>query len=344
MRLKTMIFWCLPALALSAPLWAGPGLHLLKKIPLPGDTGWDYLNLDAKSRRLYVTRGDRVQVLDVDGDTLLGEVAPLQGIHGVALVPDLNRGYVSEGKADEVSCFELSDFKVIAKVPVQSRPDAIVMDAQTLRVVAMNGESGSATVIEAGDNAALASIDLGGSPEYAAADGKGLVFVNLEDKSELVRLDLRKLKVTGRFSVAPGASPSSLSLDKAHHRLFIGCRNQLMVVMDSESGGVLASLSIGAGVDASAYDPATGLIYHSCGDGTLSVIHQDDADHYSLVENVATQKGSRTMALDLKTHHLFLASALFEPLPTPEPGHPSAEHHRAPMVPGSFAILEFGKD
>jgi hypothetical protein len=325
------------------PLFAESGYHLLKKIPVPGDKGWDYLRLDSKTRRLYLTHGDRLQILDVDSDTMVGEVDDLKGIHGVALAPDLNRAYISDGQANAAVCFDLNHFKVVDRIPTQGKPDAIVYDPLTARVFAMNGESGSATVIQAGDNAVLGNIDLGGQPEFAAVDGEGNAFVNLEDKSELVKLNTKTMKLSGRFSIAPGQSPSSLSIDVKNHRLFIGCRNQLMIVMNSDTGGVLASISIGAGVDASCFDPELGLIFHSCGDGTLSVVHQDDPDHYSIVENAVTQHGSRTMALDLKTHHVFLSSAEFGPLPTPEAGH-ETEHRRPPIIAGSFAILEFGRE
>lgn len=342
MKLKQCVIAVLMLLS-AGPGFAGEGYHLLKKIPLSGDKGWDYLRVDSKAGRLYLTHGDRVQIVDINGDTLLGELQGLQGVHGVALANDLNRAYVSDGQANAAICFDLLHFKIISTIPTQRKPDAIVFDPVTSRVFAMNGESASATVIQAGDNQVLGNIELGGQPEFAVADGQGHVFVNLEDKSELACLNSKTMKMSGHFSVAPGQSPSSLSMDAKHHRLFIGCRNGLMVVMDSESGAVMASLSIGAGVDASAYDPELGLVFHSCGDGTLSVIHQDDPDHYSLVENVVTPRGSRTMALDLKTHHVFLASAEFAPLPTPEAGH-EKEHVRPAIIGGSFALLEFGRD
>ncbi len=293
-----------------------------------------------EARRLYVTRTDRVQVIDADKGTVVGEVPGLDGGHGVALAPEFNRGFASSGKSGTVIVFDLKTLQPIgAPVPVGKKPDAIVYEPSTKHVFAFNGESKDASVIDAATAKVVATVPLGGGPEFAAADGKGGLFVNLEDESETLAIDVQKNVVTQRWPLAPGEEPSGLAMDPARHRLFAGCHNEQMVVLDAESGKVLATPPIGKGVDACAFDPGTGFAFASCGDGTLTVVQEDPAKPGGFVaEKINTQRGARTMALDPKTHAVYLAAADFEPAPTPAAGE---KPQRPTMVPGSFVVLKF---
>lgn len=334
--------FCLAVGLGSLALAAGnpSGYHLLNKIPVSGDKGWDYLVVDQGAERLYVSHGDKVDVLDAATDTLKGSVEGLRGVHGIAVAAEAKRGFISDGKAQGVTVFDLDSLKPVSFVATAEGPDAIIYDPASKRVFVFGGKSGTATAIQSGGNKVAGVLDLGGRPEYACADGKGHVFVNLEDKNLLLRIDSRKLKVTARWPLKPGDSPASLAMDVKHNRLFAGCHNQKMIVLNSKNGKVVADLPIGNGVDAGAFDPETGDIFSSCGEGTLSVIHEDAPDKYTLVENVQTQAGSRTMALDLKTHKVYLSSAKFVPAPQPTTDKP---HSRPPLVPGTFSVLVFGK-
>ena len=306
-----------------------------------GDEGWDYLTFDPETNRLYVTRTDRVQVIDATDGTLVGEVPGLDGGHGIALVPELHRGFATSGKSDTVVVFDLQTFKTIGEpVAVGKKPDAIINDPASKHVFAFDGDGESVSVIDPATTKVIARIPLGGGPEYAAADGKGMVFVNLEDKSEILAIDTGKNIVTQHWPLAPGESPSGLAIDPARRRLFAGCRNEQMAVLDADTGKHLAALPIGKGVDACAFDPGTGFAFASCGDGTLTVVREDPAkaDEFPVVEHVKTQRAARTMALDPKTHAVYLAAADFESAPTPAPGE---KPKRPKIVPGSFVILKF---
>jgi len=316
-------------------LAASPGYTLVKTIPLPGDGGWDYLIVDDAGRRVYVSHGDQVDVLDADTYETMGKVVDTKGVHGIALAPGLARGFTSNGKANTVTIFDLKSLKHLGEVKTGKNPDAIIYDPATNRVFAFNGRDNSATAIDAAAGTVAGTIELGGQPEFAVADGAGNVFVNLEDKSTLVKIDAQKLKVLERWPLAPGETPSSLAMDPKTHRLFVGCRNKLLIVVNAQTGKVVAKQPIGTRVDASAFDPETKLIFSSNGDGTVTVIHDDGEDKYSVVETIKTKVGSKTMALDAKTHKLFLPSADFKPGDNPRA--------RPSMVPKTFALLVFGK-
>ena len=306
-----------------------------------GEGGWDYLTFDPEAHRLYVTRTDRVQVIDGDKGTLVGEVPGLDGGHGVALAPEFSRGFATSGKSGTVIVFDLKTLKAIGEpVAVGKKPDAIIYEPSTKHVFAFNGESEDATVIDAATAKVVATIPLGGGPEFAAADGQGGLFVNLEDQSKTLAIDVRKNTVTERWPLAPGESPSGLTIDPAKHRLFAGCHNEEMAVLDSQSGKVLATPAIGKGVDACAFDPGTGFAFASCGDGTLTVIKEEPAGEFQVVEHVTTRKSARTMALDPSTHVVYVAAADFEPAPTPAPGAPRV---RPKLIPGTFVILKFAR-
>jgi YVTN family beta-propeller protein len=309
----------------------GPGYRVIKRFTLGGDGGWDYLTLDGQARRLYIARANRVMVMDVDKGTLVGEVANTPGVHGVALVPELDHGYVSNGGDATVTVFDLKTLREITRIPVGKRPDAIIYDPASGRVFTFNAGSQDATAIDVKTDKVAGTIKLGGKPEFAVADGKGHVFVNIEDKSEVLDLDARELTVKHRWPLAPGKEPTGLAMDRAKRRLFASCHNEKMVVMDAETGIVLATPPIGKGTDAAVFDADAGLAFSSNGDGTLTVVRESEPGKFTVVETVTTEAGARTMALDPKTHHLFLATAKAKP------------GQRRSFEPGSFVILEVGK-
>jgi YVTN family beta-propeller protein len=320
---------------------AGPsGYHLRKKIKVGGEGFWDYLAFDSSTRRLFISRGNKVVVLDVDSEKVVGEVPDTTGVHGIALAPDRGDGFTSNGQAGTVTIFDLKTLQVIGHADAGKNPDAIVYDPATKRVFTMNGRSGDSTAIDAVTGSVLATIPLGGKPEFAVADGAGHVYVNLEDKSQIQQIDSKSLTVTAAWPLAPCVSPSGLSMDTAQRRLFSGCHNKVMAVVDADSGKVVASPPIGLGVDATQFDPGTKLAFASNGGGTLTVIHEDSPDAYTAVEEVPTQAGARTMALDPKTHEVFLVTADFAPAPAPTPDNP---HPRGGMVPDSFVVLVFSR-
>ena len=294
-------------MAVAAP--PADGYSVVKKIPIPGQGSWDYLSVDEGARRLYVSHGTQVEVIDVDSGNIVGSIPNTPGVHGIAIAAELGRGFVSNGKASTVTIFDLKSLKPIADVPTGQKPDAIIFDPATSRVFAFNGGSNSATVIDAAAGKVAGTVDLGGGPEFAAADGNGFVYDNLEDESLVLKIDSRKLTVEQRWPTAPCASPSSMAIDRANRRLFIGCRSKVMAVMNADTGKVITTLPIGDHVDATAFDPQTKLIFNSNGEGTVTVIRQDGPDKYSLVETVKTLPRAKTMALDPKTHRLFLSTA-----------------------------------
>jgi YVTN family beta-propeller protein len=282
---------------------------VIKKIPIPGQGSWDYLTIDEAARRLYVSHGTQVEVLDIDSGAIVGKIENTQGVHGIAIAPDIGRGFVSDGQSSTVTIFDLKTLKSIAEVPTGKKPDAIIYDPATSRIFAFNGGSNSATVIEGKDGKVAGTIDLSGGPEFAAADGNGYVYNNLEDESLVLKINSRTLKVEQRWPAAPCTSPSSMAIDRANRRLFVGCRSKVMAVMNADTGHVITTLPIGDHVDATAFDAGTRLIFNSNGEGTVTVIHQDGPDKYSVAETVKTLPRAKTSALDPKTHQLFLSTA-----------------------------------
>ncbi len=326
--------------AAADPTAAASGYHVIKKTVLGGEGFWDYLTMDSAARRLYISRATHVLVLDPDTTTQVGEIPDTPGVHGIALAADLGRGFTSNGRADTVTIFDLKTLQTLGSAKTGKNPDAIIYDDATHRVFTFNGGSGDSTAIDAASGAVAGTAALGGRPEFAAADGKGRVYVNLEDKSVVVALDSKKLTVEARWPLEPCEEPSGMAMDREHRRLFIGCHNKMMAVMDADSGKVLATPPIGEGVDANAFDPGTSLAFSSNGDGTLTVVREEAPDKFTVLDNVPTQRGARTMALDLKTHHVFLVTAEFGPPPAPTAERP---HPRPSMVPGTFTVLEVGQ-
>jgi YVTN family beta-propeller protein len=282
---------------------------ITKKVPIPGQGSWDYLAVDEAARRLYVSHGTQVEVLDVDSGAIVGKIENTLGVHGIAIAPELGRGFVSNGQSSTVTIFDLKTLKAVAEVPVGKKPDAIIYDPATSRVFAFNGDSNSASVIDAASGKVVGTVHLGGGPEFAVADGTGYVYNNLEDASLVLKINARSLKVEQRWPTAPCSSPSSIAMDRTTRRLFIGCRNKVMAVVNADTGQVITTLPIGDHVDATAFDPESRLVFNSNGDGTITVVHEDSPDKYSVVENVKTLPKAKTMALDPKTHHLFLSTA-----------------------------------
>ena len=311
-RLRTWSRTCLIAglalLCSALPALAAEGYSIIKKVPIPGQGSFDYLTVDEAARRLYVSHGTQVEVIDVDSLAIVGNIPNTLGVHGVAIAPELGRGFVSDGQSATVTIFDLKTLKPMADVPTGKKPDAIIYDPATSRVFVFNGGSNSGTVIDAASGKVAGTIDLGGGPEFAAADGNGFVYDNLEDESVVLKIDSRKLTVEKRWPTAPCASPSSMAMDRANRRLFLGCRSKVMAVVNADTGQVITTLPIGDHVDATAFDEATKLIFNSNGEGTITVIRQDSPDKYSVVETVKTLPRAKTMALDSKTHRLFLST------------------------------------
>ena len=336
----TLLAACLTTVLFGGlPLWAqapgASGYHLSKTLPIGGDEGWDYLLADSDARRVYISHGSRVVVIDADTYAAVGEISDTPGVHGIAVAPELGRGFTSNGRANTVSIFDLKTLKTTGTVKTGKNPDAILYEPSTKRLFTFNGGSSDATAINAADGTVIATIALGGKPEFAVADGKGNIYLNIEDTSELVHLDAQNLKVLHRWPQAPCKEASGLAMDVKNRRLFAGCDNKMMAVIDADSGKVIATPAIGEGVDANALDPGTGYAFASNGDGTLTVVHEDSPDKYIVVENVATKKTARTMALDLKTHKIFLPAAEFNA--------PAAGERRGKMKPGTFVVLVLEK-
>lgn len=328
---------CLAVAPTMAADTASSSLAVTHRLKLGGTGGWDYLNFDAQRRHLFVSRGDRVLVIDVDQDKQIGTISNTNGVHGIATAQDLHRGFTSNGKDDAVTVFDLDTLKTVATVKgTGQKPDAILYDDASHHVMTFNGKSGDVSVIDPAKNAVIATIALPGKPEFAATDSAGHVYVNIEDKSELAQIDSRTNKVLNVWPLAPCESPSGLAMDVAHQRLFSVCDNQVMAVTDATNGHHVATVAIGDGPDAVTFDPTESVVYSSNGEsGTLTVVHEDDADHYSVVANIKTQMSARTQALDTQKHRVYLSSAQLSDKKNAK-GRPQA-------VPDSFAILTVGK-
>ncbi len=324
--------------AMVAGAAAAPTHYELKqKYVLGGDGGWDYLTYDAAGKRLFISRATRVMVVDPAKGTVITEIPDTPGVHGIALAPELGKGFTSNGRENTVTVFDLKTLKQTAKIKLDGaeNPDAILYDPASKRVFTFNGRSKNSSVIDAAKGTVVATIPLDGKPEFAAADGKGTVFVNIEDKSEQTSIDAKAAKVLKTWSLAPCEEPSGLAIDAKHHRLFAGCHNKMMAVVNSDTGKVVATPAIGQGVDANAFDPATQLAFSSNGDGTLTVVHEDSPDKFTVVENAPTQRFARTMALNTSTHTVYLVTAEIEEAPPEKEG----ERPRRTMKPGTFTLL-----
>jgi len=318
----------------------GSSYKLLKKVVLGGEGGWDYLYADAATHRVFISRGTHTMVVDADGK-LLGDIPNTDGVHGIALAPEFNRGFTSNGRASSVTIFDLETLKPINEVKVTGEnPDSILYDPASKRVFTMNGRSASATAIDAQTGEVVGTIMLGGRPETAQSDAAGHVFVNLENKSEIAEVDSHSLSVLDTWSIAPCEEPSGLAIDVAHKRLFAGCGNKMMAVVDATDGKVVATVPIGQGLDANGFDPGVGNAFASCGDGTLTVAHEDSPDKFTVAQSIQTQRGARTMTVDTSSHRLYTVTVEYTPAPAATPENPRP---RPSAVPNSFTLLIYSR-
>jgi YVTN family beta-propeller protein len=301
-----------------------------KSIALPGDGGWDYMSVDKVNDRLYVSHGNAVNVVDLKTEQPVGMISDLKGIHGIAIDNKANRGFISDGKANAIVVFDLKTLATITTVPIDGKdPDCIIYEPYSDRIFSFNGDSNSSSVVDPNTLKQVGTVDLGGGPEFAVSDGKGKIYNNLEDKNSLNVIDVKSLKVIANYPLAPGGGPTGLAIDLKNGRTFSGCRaNKGMGVIDTKTGKVIATLPIGAGVDAVAFDPETKLIFCSCGDGTVTVIKEENADSYTVVQTIKTQNRARTMALDTKTHKIYLSVAETAP-------------NSRKALPGTFKVLVY---
>ena len=338
---------CGAALLFGGLVFAAPpkgGYHLLKKYelgPAPGGKEyWDYMTFDASTRRLFISHNTEVKVVNADTGAIIGSIPDLKRVHGIALVPDLGRGFVSDGGADEAVIFDLKTLKVSGHIKTGGNPDCILYDPASKHIFTMNGKSNDASVIDPATGMVVATIPMGGRPEYAVADGKGMIYDNIEDKDEVVALDSRANAVKARWPIAPSGGATAMDMDVQHRRLFIGGRNKVLAIMDADSGKVLQTFPIGDGVDTNIYEPETGLLFTATREGTLHIFHEDTPDRFSVVETVKTEFGARNMALDPMTHRLFIDTADFAPaaLPTAEQPKPQPT-----PVSGTFRLLVYGR-
>jgi DNA-binding beta-propeller fold protein YncE len=333
--------FALLATAGAAHAQASP-YHVISRVRLGGEGGWDYVTADAAAHRLYLSRGSHVMVVSTDNDSVVGDIPGTTGVHGIALAPALGRGFTSNGRDSSVTIFDLKTLAVVGSVHGTGRnPDAIAFDSMSGRVFAFNAGGTTATAIDAATGVIAGTVELGGRPEFAVADGRGRMFANLEDKSAIVAFDTRTLRVAGTYPLAPCEEPSGLAMDRAHRRLFAVCGNKSMAVVDADNGRLVATVPIGDGPDAAAYDPATGDAFSSNGEGTLTVVHEASPSSFAVVQTLPTQRGARTMALDPRTHRIYLVTAEFGPPPAPTAERPRP---RPSVVPGSFTLLVIGRD
>ncbi len=322
---------CLSAAAAQAE----NSYHFIKEIKIGGPGGWDYVSVDPSAHRLYVSHAMKVVVIDTASDTIVGEITNTPGVHGVAVDPQIPKLFVSNGRGNNVSLVDPATLQTLSQTATGKNPDCILFEPSQSEVYAFNGRSGTASVLNAGTGQVVATIDLGGKPEFAVADpAAGRVYDNLEDKSEVAVIDVKSHTVVDRWPIAPGESASGMALDAKNHRLFLGCDNQLMIMMDSRNGKVLGQVPIGEGVDANAFDPGTGLAFASCGRSATTTIAREDGDQLTVVQTLKTEPGARTMAVDPLTHRIYLATAKMEA--------PVEGERRGRMVPDSFKILVYG--
>jgi YVTN family beta-propeller protein len=328
-----MAFW-------EATVVAQEPYKFLNEIPIGGEGGWDILTIDSAASRLYLSHATKVVVVDLNKNTVVGEIADTPGVHAFIPVPELQRGFSSNGKESKSSVVDLKTLSTTSKIDTGANPDAIAYETQSGEVYIFNHTGNSVTVIDAKQAKIIATIPLGGSPEFAVADGStGRVYCNIEDKNEVAVIDAAKHEVIARWPLAPGEEPTGIALDAAHHRLFATCHNKMLAMLDTETGKVIATVPIGAGVDGCAFDEARQLAFASCGEGTTTIAKEETPDKLTVVQTLKTERGARTMATDPKTHRIYLPSAQFQPPPSPSPG---ASPSRPTIVPNTLKLLVYG--
>jgi len=316
------------------------GYHVVKKIAVGGEGGWDYITYDARSHRLFASHGTKVEVISTDSDKVIGEIPKTEGVHGIAIANVFGRCFVSNGRTSTVSIVDLKTLKLIDTVSVGKNPDAILFDDFSRRVFVFNGRSNDATILDAQKGTIISTLPLGGKPEFAVTDSKGHVFVNIEDKSEIVAIDAKGMKVLSRWPIKPGEGPSGLAIDILHDHLFSVCGNKLMMVVDAKNGNIIASVPIGDRVDGCAFDPGTGLAFSSNGEGTMTIVREESPAKFSVLETVKTQAGGRTITVDPATHTVFIPTADLGPTPAPTSERPRP---RPAILPNTFCILKIQK-
>ena len=309
MKSKWWVACSIVGLVCAAAFAAAVNYQLLKKVSVPGAGGWDYISVDDAARRIYISHATQVEVLDADSFALVGTIPNTPGVHGIAVASEAGRGYISAGKSDAVVPFELKTLKPLPEIKVGKKPDAIIFEPLTKRIYVMNGDSGNITVLNASDGSLAGTIELGGGPEFAVSDGKGNLYVNLEDKNETLHIDVNAMKVKDRWPLVPCATPTSLAMDVENRRLFVGCRSHHFAVLNADNGKVVFTAPIGERVDAGAFDAKTRLVYLSTGDGKVFVFHQDSPDQYSLSQEISTLKGAKTMGYDPKTRNVIVPTS-----------------------------------
>jgi YVTN family beta-propeller protein len=325
---------------LGSTALADEAYKFLSEIQIGGEGGWDILTIDSAANRLYLSHAAKVVVVDLDKNSVVGEIADTPGVHAFVAAPEVGRGFSSNGKESKSSVVDLATLKTVSKLDTGQNPDAIVYEPRRSEVYVFNHTGHSATVIDAKTATLSATIELGGTPEFAAVDEKtGRVYCNIEDKSEVAVIDATKHEVVARWSLAPGEEPSGIALDAAHHRLFAGCHNKMMIMLDTETGKIVGDVPIGAGVDGCAFDDASQLAFASCGDGTTTIAKEETPQKLSVLQTLKTERGARTMALDPKTHRIYLPTARFQPAPSPSPG---ASPARPTILPNTLKLLVYG--
>ena len=336
MRIPMVLFF----LSVGAAAFAQAPYERLSEIPMGGEGGWDILTVDSQAHRLYVSHATKVVAVDLEKNAVAGEIADTPGVHELLPVPSLERGFSSNGKENKSSVVDLKTLKTVSKIDTGENPDAMVYDDKAGEVYVFNHSGKSATVIDARNAKAVATISLGGEPEFGRVDSAaGRVYVNLEDTSEVAVIDTKKREVISRWSLSPGEEPTGLALDAAHHRLFAACHNKMMVMLDAESGKVLSTVPIGAGVDGCEFDDATQLAFASCGEGVTTIAKEESLEKLTVVQTLQTQRGARTMALDPETHRIYLPTAEFQQAPSPSPG---SSPGRPTIVPNTMKLLVYG--
>jgi YVTN family beta-propeller protein len=334
MKRTIFIISCAALIISSSSLIAQSNYKIANKIHVEGEGGWDYLNVDEVNGTIFVSHATVAQAIDIKTGKLVGTIPDTKGIHGIAIANDLNKGFTSNGRDSSVTVFNLKTFEVITKIQVTGQnPDAILYDPYSQKVFTFNGRSNNSTVIDAKENKVVATIPLDGKPEFSATDGKGKIFVNIEDKSVINVINASTLKVEQHWPIAPGEEPSGLALDNQNHRLFSVCGNKLMVVIDAETGKVITTLPIGDRCDGVAFDPELKRAYSSNGEGSITVVQEENSNSFKVLETIVTQPGAKTIAINKTTHHLYLTTAEYESAPT-------ADNRRPPVKPNSFQILD----
>jgi YVTN family beta-propeller protein len=340
MTFKTILAVGCAVACLSATAIADDLYKFVDEIPIGGEDGWDILTIDAAARRLYLSHATKVVVVDLEKNAVVGEIGDTPGVHGFLAVPEVGRGFSSNGKENKASVVDLKTLRTISKIDTGESPDALVYDSKHGEVYIFNHRGSSVTVIDARTSKVAATISLGGEPEFAAVDSASdRVYVNIEDKSEVAAIDTAKHEVVAHWPLAPGEEPSGIALDAAHHRLFSTCHNKMMTMLDTQSGKVVGTAPIGTGVDGAAFDDSTQLAFASCGEGVTTILKEETPEKLSVIQTLKTERSARTMALDPKTHRIYLPSAQFEPASSPSPG---SSPSRPKIVPNTLKLLIYG--